>query len=1368
MQSVKTADLPENPRERANWISQACFWYTMPTFFKGRKKTLDTKDLYKALKEHKSETLGNELCAAWERELQRKQTSKKQPSLLRATLRVFGCYFGLFGLVLFLLELGLRTLQPLCLLKLIAYFTHDSETREAAYYYAAGVVLCSALNVFIMHPYMLGTMHVGMKMRVSMCSMIYRKALRLSKTALGGTTAGHVVNLMSNDVGRLDLATIFVHYLWVGPLETLFITFLMYQQIGVAAVFGVAFMLLFIPLQAWLGKKTSVLRLRTALRTDERVRMMNEIISGIQVIKMYAWELPFEKMVAYARKKEINAIRHVSYIRGILLSFIIFLTRVSIFLSLVGYVLLGTILSPEVAFVITAYYNILRTTMTVFFPQGISQMAEALVSIKRVEKYMLYEETDVADKSVDMPTPNYPGSNQSTLHTNQFSEDRDANEKLLPPTSLPNINENAVLSEAGISITSLKAKWDEKSLDYTLDDVNLRVQPGTLVAIIGPVGAGKSSLIQAILGELRAETGAIKVNGTFSYASQEPWLFTGTVRQNILFGQPMDKRRYAQVVKKCALERDFDLLPFGDKTIVGERGASLSGGQKARISLARAVYRQTAIYLLDDPLSAVDTHVGRHLFDQCMRGYLREHIVILVTHQLQFLQHADQIVIMDKGKVSAVGSYDSLRESGLDFAKMLADPERDEHEGRSRSRSGSQVGSSERRNSEQSLLSLADSVLDETPMQVQETQEEGRIGLSLYNKYFKAGGGFFAFFVMMAFCVLSQILASLGDYFLSYWVAKKGKAELAENATILDDITGIIGNNTNIPPSHVLESRFSDWLNELGVPIDAEMLDTYIFTLITILTIAVTVARSFLFFNVAMKASTNLHNSMFRGITRAAMYFFNTNPAGRILNRFSKDMGQVDEILPAVMMDVIQIFLSLAGIVIVIAIVNPMFLIPTFVLAIIFYQLRTFYLKTSRNVKRLEAITRSPIYSHVAASLSGLSTIRAFGAQRVLITEFDNHQDLHSSAFYMFISTSRAFGYWLDCFCVFYIAIITLSFFIFPPDNGGDVGLAITQAMGMTGMVQWGMRQSAELENTMTAVERVVEYDDIEPEGALESAADKKPPRTWPEQGKIMFEELSLRYVPDPKSERILKSLNFVIQPCEKVGIVGRTGAGKSSLINALFRLSYNDGSILIDRRDTQHMGLHDLRSKISIIPQEPVLFSGTMRYNLDPFDEYSDAKLWSSLEEVKLKEVVADLPSGLQTKITEGGTNFSVGQRQLVCLARAILRENRILVMDEATANVDPQTDGLIQTTIRNKFKDCTVLTIAHRLHTVMDSDKVLVMDAGQVMEFGSPYELLTATETEIFLGMVRQTGRATYENLLKVAQNAYEAAQQSRRLAS
>nr|XP_036233399.1 probable multidrug resistance-associated protein lethal(2)03659 isoform X1 [Bactrocera oleae]XP_036233400.1 probable multidrug resistance-associated protein lethal(2)03659 isoform X1 [Bactrocera oleae] len=1343
MQSFKADELPQNPRERANPLSVLMFCFTMPVFFKGRKKTLDERDLFRALNSHRSAVLGNKMSLAWEAEIDKKRQKHKEPKLLKAVLRVFGARYAGLGLTLFLLEIGLRVTQPLFLGGLVNYYANpaNNESTNTAFLFALGVILCSALNVLLMHPYMMAVLHTGMKVRVALCSVIYRKALRLSKTALGSTTTGQVVNLISNDVGRLDTSLIHMHYLWLGPVEILVITLLMYREIGVSSLFGVAFMLLFLPLQAYLGKKTSVLRLRTALCTDERVRMMNEIISGIQVIKMYAWEKPFGKMVEYARRKEMKSIRNVNYIRGILQSFIMFMTRVSIFASLVGYVLLGQFLTAEKAFVITAYYNILRNTMTVFFPLAISQFAETLVSIKRIEKYLLYDETKVKDRSDDNENE-YKTINQTyIIEENEKTLTLNGGVKPLQTNS----EEKQVVP--GIEIHKLKAKWDRSMSEYTLNNIELKVKPRTLVAVIGPVGSGKSSLIQAILGELPAESGSISVQGTFSYASQEPWLFTGTVRQNILFGLPMDKNRYRTVVKKCALERDFELLTFGDKTIVGERGISLSGGQKARISLARAVYRKSDIYLLDDPLSAVDTHVGRHLFDQCLRGFLREDIVILVTHQLQFLEQADIIVIMDKGKLSAVGTYESMRRSGLDFAKLLVAPDLSADAdgangagGDVEKKSMSRQNSRQRQNSISSMSSIAESAAGEAPTQVQENREEGKIGWSLYAKYFTASGGYLVFSIAMVFCLVAQVLGSGGDYYLSYWVNKN---EASAETKSINFGARIIGR---------LYGR------DVRINNETDPIDIYIFSAIILATVIFSLSRSILFFTVAKRSSIALHNAMFRGLTRASMYFFHTNPSGRILNRFSKDLGQVDEILPTVLMDVLQIALGCAGIVVVISVVNLWNLLTTALLSIIFYFLRSFYLQTSRDVKRLEAVTRSPIYSHLGASLSGLSTIRAFGAQKTLITEFDNYQDLHSSGYYMSLSTSRAFGYWLDCFCVVYIAVTALSFFIFSPRNGGEVGLAITQAIGLTGMVQWGMRQSADLENNMTCVERVVEYDQIEPEGELESRPGKKPPQNWPELGKIKFDKLSLRYFPDPKSERVLKFLNFEIQSCEKVGIVGRTGAGKSSLINALFRLSYNDGAITIDTRDTNDLGLHDLRSKISIIPQEPVLFSGTMRYNLDPFDEYSDAKLWEALDEVKLKGVVSELPSGLQSKISEGGSNFSVGQRQLVCLARAILRENKILVLDEATANVDPQTDALIQLTIRSKFKHCTVLTIAHRLHTVMDSDKVLVMDAGRAVEFGSPFELLTESKTKVFYGMVKQAGNSTFDNLLTVAQKAHE----------
>ncbi|XP_005190478.1 probable multidrug resistance-associated protein lethal(2)03659 [Musca domestica] len=1321
MQSFKSDELPENPRESSNPLSAMMFCFTMPTFFKGRKRVLDESDLFRALKEHKSDLMGHKLSHAWEEELAKSRRKGKEPSLIRATIRVFGLHYMMLGILMFLFEVFLRCSQPLFLGALVSYYADpetDKTDQTTAFLYALGVILTSAGSVFLMHPNMLGIVHTGMKVRVAICSMIYRKALRLSKSAMVNTTSGQMVNLISNDVGRLDTSVLHMHFIWIGPLEIFLVTYFIYQEIGASSLIGVAVMLLFVPIQGYMGKKTSVLRLRTALCTDERVRLMNEIISGIQVIKMYAWEIPFGKMVDYARRKEMKAIRYVNYIRGIMGSFIMFISRISIFSSLVGYVLLGHFLTAEKAFVVTAFYGLLRITMTVYFPMAVAQVAETLVSFRRIQKFMLLDEVKMSENPI-------------------------VKSKMIPAIVSENdksveIIKTNVVKEPGIVIQNLTAKWNPESAEYNLDNVTLEFKPKQLIAVIGPVGAGKSTLIQTILGELQPSSGSITVNGTVSYASQEPWLFTGTVRQNILFGQPMDKKRYNLTVKKCALERDFELLPYGDKTIVGERGASLSGGQKARINLARAVYRQADIYLLDDPLSAVDTHVGRHLFDQCMRQYLRDRTVVLVTHQLQFLEQADVIVILDKGQVRAVGTYESMRQSGFDYAQLLlSNGDDEEQQNEVLDKSDGRIDNDrdaqkmKRQNSRQrqisvtSVASTVESVQEVAPKQVEESREQGEIGWKLYAKYFSSGGSYITLAIMVILCVGAQAFGSGGDYFLSYWV------------------------NKNENKAHEVEAR---------AEIQTDPVDIYIFSAINVAIVIVAMLRSFMFFNLASKSSTRLHNDMFVSVTRTSMYFFNTNPSGRILNRFSKDMGQVDEILPQVMMDVIQIFLALLGIVIVLAIVNPWYILATVIMFVIFYFLRSFYLKTSRDVKRLEAITRSPIYTHLGASLNGLATIRAFEAQDILIHEFDNYQDMHSSGYYMFLTTSRAFGYWLDCCCVLYLAIITLSFLLFSPENGGDVGLAITQAMGLTGMVQWGMRQSAEMENTMTSVERVVEYESIKPEGELESEPNKKPPKSWPEEGKITFDNLSLRYAPDPKSEYVLKSLNFNIQPCDKVGIVGRTGAGKSSLINALFRLSFNDGSIVIDKRDTQDMGLHDLRSKISIIPQEPVLFSGTMRYNLDPFDEYSDAKLWEALEEVKLKQVVADMPNGLHAKISEGGTNFSVGQRQLVCLARAILRENRILVMDEATANVDPQTDALIQTTIRHKFQNCTVLTIAHRLHTVMDSDKVLVMDAGRAVEFGSPYELLNESKVGIFLGMVKQTGQATFENLFQVAQKAYE----------
>ncbi|RZF40293.1 hypothetical protein LSTR_LSTR012596 [Laodelphax striatellus] len=1374
MDKTEKDEKPPHPRAKANLISAATFSWTFDMFRLGYKRDLEVTDLYATLKEHSSNNLGDKFEKKWNDEYSKATKRKKDPSLLKVLFSVFGGDIAFFGFFLLFIEVVVRVAQPLLLGRLIRYFTQkqmlteealkeqELVTEEDAYFYAMGLIASSGIAVLLIHPYMMGAMHIGMKMRVGLCSLIYRKALRLSKTALGETTVGQIVNLLSNDVNRYDIACIFAHYLWIGPLETIIVTYFLWQEIGVASIVGVAALLVAIPLQAWLGRRSSVYRLRTAIRTDERVRLMNEIISGIQVIKMYAWEKSFASMVSNARRKELNEIRKTSYVRALLLSFIIFHSRLAVFLSILAYVLTGSSINAEKVFTVTSFFNILRQTMTIFFPQGIGQIAEAMVSTKRLQKFMMYEE--IQDTSyITAANPNKDNNNADDTKSSSNQMNGVGTKSREIDTSVT-IN----LRDAGtaaIVMNRLSAKWTPDLSENTLNDVNLELAHGSLMAVIGLVGAGKSSLLYAILRELPLSGGALTINGTISYASQEPWLFASSVRQNILFGEPYDRERYREVTRVCALRPDFEMMPYGDKTIVGDRGVSLSGGQRARINLARAVYKKADIYLLDDPLSAVDTHVGKHLFEDCILGYLKNKTRILVTHQLQYLNNLEHIIMLDNGNILAQGNYKDIQSSGKDLANLMAKHmENDEFD-------PSNGGHVQRQSSVQSIASsLDDSKVQNEPQETQETRSMGTVGGKVYKSYIGATGNFLMVSYCLLLCILTQLFGSGGDYWITYWVnlEEQNTKTLREQNMPLGNF--IKANLTTNATSEVSKSNNGTYVyaedGEMGA--GDYLLGTtpwfdltqrtcmYIFTFFIAGVVLVTLLRSFTFARMCVKASMTLHDNMFNSVTRATMKFFNTNSSGRILNRFSKDMGSIDDMLPGAMIDCLQIGLTIVGIITVVAMVNYLLLIPTFVIAVIFYFLRRFYLSTSRSIKRLEGVTRSPVFSHLTASLQGLSTIRAFNAQDKLRQEFDNHQDLHSSAWYMFVATSRAFGFCLDLFCVIYISLVTLSFLLLGTETfGGNVGLAITQSVALTGMFQWGMRQSAELENQMTSVERVLEYTNLESEPPLESAPEKKPPPSWPSEGKIEFSKVYLSYVDEEPP--VLKNLNFVINPGDKVGIVGRTGAGKSSLISALFRLTPTSGDILIDDVSTAALGLHEVRSKISIIPQEPVLFSGTMRKNLDPFGEYPDSVLWNALEEVDLKDAVSELPGGLHAKMSEGGTNFSVGQRQLVCLARAIVGNNKILIMDEATANVDPQTDALIQKTIRRKFTNCTVLTIAHRLNTIMDSDMVLVMSAGSLVEYNHPYLLLKNSDG-FFFKMVEQTGKSTAEALHKIAADCYK----------
>ncbi|VVC26205.1 Hypothetical protein CINCED_3A020489 [Cinara cedri] len=1301
MDGKKTFELPRHPIANSNIFEILTFSWILNLFKTGSKRDLELNDLYSVLNEHKSSSLGDDLEKKWRSELVDADKTGRNPSLLRALIKVFGTNIMLNGLILAIGEIIIKVSQPLFIGKLLLYFhpeKNDKTDKTHAYVYASGLIVSLLSSMALYHSSQMAMFHFGMKMRIACCATIYRKALRLSKAALNETTVGQMINLLSNDVNRFDTSMPYMLFLWISPLQTVVVTYFLWQEIGVSSVLGLAAIIMQIPLQGWLGTKTSRFRMKTAMKTDERVRLMNEIIAGIQVIKMYTWEKPFEYLVQCARKNEIDQIRGSAIIKAIWVACMSFNTRVALFFSIFSYVMLGNYITARKVFVVTSYYSHLRLTMTILFPQAIGLMSEVLVSIKRLQ----------------------PASK-----------------------NLNNIRETvAQFKNFAIVFSSATAKWTNGQTENSLENINLTVTPGRLVAIIGPVGAGKSSIIQAILRELPLSEGTVSVRGIVSYASQEPWLFAGSVRQNILFGSPMDKDRYKKVVQVCALKTDFQQFPYGDRTIVGERGVSLSGGQRARINLARAVYKKANIYLLDDPLSAVDTQVSRHIFEKCIKDFLGEKTCILVTHQIQYLVDVDKIVLMENAKVSAEGTYEDLRASNLNFTKSLqsqvetkvvADNNYSDIQNENNSNGVNSKCSLSRQLSIKSCSSTFSGCKDlPNPTEVIETSSSGNISYSIYSSYFTAGGRIYKIIFFIFICILTQVLTSWSDLWVAYWV------NLEEHVFC----------DRKISPKPSTLNTFLWWTISRRTCV-------YVFGGLTLTIILATGARAATFVSVCTTASMNLHTEMFNAITRAPMLFFNTNTSGRILNRFSKDIGAIDDMLPVALMDCIHYGSTILGISTVVGIVNVYLTIPTLILAFVCYKITTFCLSTSRSIKRLEGMMRSPVYAYLNASLQGITTIRAFEAEPTLSQEFDNHQDSHSTAWFLYISSTRAYGFWLDLVCLIYIGVVTFSFIVISDGTfSGNVGLAITQAFGFAGVFQWAMRQSAELENHMTSVERVLEYTNVSREGALESLPNKKPSLKWPMSGRIIFENFYLQYESD--MPYVIKNLNIHIEPMEKVGIVGRTGAGKTSLISAMFRLALNQGNIIIDGVEIHELGLHDVRSKISIIPQEPILFSGTMRTNLDPFNAYPDHILWEALDEVELKGVVEDLPNGLNARMSEGGSNFSVGQRQLVCLARAIVRNNKIIVLDEATANVDPQTDALIQKTIRKKFRTCTILTIAHRLNTVMDSDKVLVMNAGAAVEFNHPHNLLK-NKNGHFYKMVEQMGRATADSLHAVAAKNY-----------
>ncbi|XP_038219795.1 probable multidrug resistance-associated protein lethal(2)03659 [Zerene cesonia] len=1330
----------QNPREKASLLSKICFWYTRHIFLLGRKRQLTIDDLYRCSPQHRAAMHGESLGAKWKDELD-KQVRGGNPSLLRAIARIYGPKFLLFNIPFAIIDSCIRITIPMCLEAVINYFSPSPSgmSDAEAYMYAGGIVGLMLLSAVMTHSMLLFQLESSMLLMRSCSSLIYRKLHHLNLTvdkASDGLT-GYIVNLLTIDVERFEIAAIYLIDLIRIPVESTVIVYLMFRHIGMSALLGVGFLLVVIPLASYLGKLASKLTEKMTIRTDNRIRLMNEVIQSIEVIKMYAWEKAFAKIIGTARKKELNMIKRITWIYAIMFSCSKLNTQIALLISILSYIAFGNSITAAQIFVIISYYESLRMYMVEAFPISITMTLEAYISVKRIQEFLLLPEV------------------KSGREENGYTK-----------TNLDKV-ENLVQFKNFTTHWTKPEEWETKQA--VLSDINLTIKPKTLTTIIGTVGSGKSSLLLAILQELTPTDGSLTINCTISYASQESWLFDASVRQNILFGQQFDKSRYNDVIKCCQLEADLQGFLHGDQTLVGEKGVTLSGGQRARISLARCVYQEADLYLLDDPLAAVDAKVSQAIYKQCIQEFLADSAVVLVTHLLHYAKLADNVCVLKEGKVRekrivSQGTYEDIRNKVSEFEQFETgcNTEKPTHDIMAKPNSTKVL--QEKLKRQKSLSESAHSLNENTsgPDHQDEDQSEGAVSSSVYISYIRCGGGRIAILLLIILFMAGQAFYSSTNLWLTEWV------NVEEN----NSATNLINSTSTVDMKYNNSVAFEELqTNRLHLDRDGYV---YIYISLIVVCLLVTWTKLLYFYKTCLRASVKLHEAMFKGVSNAPMWFFNYNPSGRILNRFSNDMSQVDTMLPWTLSECLSFFLEVISVLFVVSLVNWWLVVPTLVVGLLLWVLRSLFLTTSRELKRVQAISVSLTLNHATSTVSGLTTIRSTSAQHTLVREFDSLQDLRTSAQTIELSTDRAFGFWMDIVCCVYLGCITFSFFVFGDTLGGNVGLAITQAISLVGMCQFGMRQTAEVENHMTSVERILEYADLPAEEPMEP--DVKALRqypgldfdAWPEKGEIVFKDVYLYYErpPNKKDKQTeteaapaLRGVSFTISPGEKVAVVGRTGAGKSSLIAALFGLHRTTGAITVDGVCARAAGLAAWRARACALPQRAALFAASVRDNLDPARRRTDADVSAALGEVDLDTLISSLPGGLYSRVGDGGGNLSSGQRQLLCLARAVLTRRTVLVLDEATANVDTETDRQIQNTIRTKFADSTVLTIAHRLNTVMDYDRVIVMDQGRIVESGHPYELLDTSNhpNGLFKNMVEQTGPESSGVLYKMAEESY-----------
>lgn len=1352
------------PEMTSNLLSRLLFAWAKPLFRRASSlhkegKVLDLDDLIPLPSIDYGKTIAPQFEKRWE-ELEDKAT------IASAVRAVVGKRFIMAGFIK-VINTSLQFCFPILLneiLKFIQRTQAETEPTDEPWnekykgYWLSAILFCTMGSKAITENlYFHAVYRAAYQVRVAISVAVYNKALRLASAERHGTTLGELINLMQVDATKIEMFIPQVHTLWDGLFQITGYMAVLYTLIGWPCFCGLAVMVLAGPIQGIIMQKLLGLNRAMVTYTDDRVKRTNEAIQGIRSVKMYTWEEQFLQVIAKSRQGELDFLAKVAYLRGFSRAYMGALPSI---VAVVSYAFYATLYAKEDIAASTLFsaliaFDQLRFPL-MFYPMALAQYVQAKVSTHRVEAFLKLREVNKSDVQSDLATNGSFNRHDESILKGQivvndidiYWEEPDNTET----STEDSMNAQSVHGESSHadSLSDVKVEEPEITHRAILKGVSLNIKPGELMAVVGRVGSGKSTLCSSILNETLIRRGSVGINGTMAYAAQTPWILNATLRDNIIFGLPFDEERYNQVITACQLIHDLDLLDYGDLTEIGENGINLSGGQKQRVSVARAAYSGADIIILDDPLSALDPEVGKKLFDECILKLMKGKTRIVVTNQLQCLRFCDTVVALGKGRIIEQGSYDHLHKNEGEVQRLLADlkeshpssaPENDEMRSRSDS-NVSQEGAKRKESIAEEELQKAKKDTKKDKLLTDEERNTGAVTLQVYKKYIMCGGGYFRFGLLYVVFIVCNLITLGTTAWLSFWTS---------------------------------DASYSR--NSLGFYLG-------MYGALAVLLGFFTFIRSFLLAKFCVQASNVLHKNLLRSILNAPMIFFDTTPSGRILSRFSKDLYSIDTELS----DYFDFFLTMTLTIVIslgsIVYITPWFGVALIPMVFIYITILNYFREVARETKRLESISRSPVFAHFSETLGGLGTIRAYGQTDRFIDAFEKKMDTNTRAFYNNKCADRWLSVRLELLgsCVAGAAAVASSSVVINNATSGSAGtdnfsslagLSLSFAIPITGILNWTVRSFAQMEAAMNASERVMHYteniaqeapartdemnsltklsdEDLYPSKvAIKAKGVEKPSSDWPTYGSITLHNLKMRY--RKENPLVIKGLTIDIKGGERIGVVGRTGSGKSSLLLALLRIVEPDipndwdstsyeSPISIDGIDVLRIGIRDLRSKIGIIPQNPVLFSGTIRSNMDPFGLYTDEEVWNAIRRCGMKEAIEQMPELLDAPVAEYGENLSQGQRQLLCLGRALLKKCKILLLDEATSSVDYQTDQEIQRTLREDFAGCTVLTIAHRVNTIMDSDKILVMVDGKVGEFASPDELL-ADKRSSFSSIVKSS---------------------------